>query len=137
MCDIILPAARVFPCHAAILWLCGWNFRFRDYFRLVARFSSPKWQRWSGWHSSCLSVWCDIFDYLTVKHLECQMCAALFWLVFFTLWLVYLTFIIYSTSFSTLLNHTWCMHFIYFSHTMFSLFWTHQRHVLSKLLFNF
>ncbi len=65
--DIILPAL-----HTAILCLWGGcNLHFLNYFRFIARcivhacarcsypMSSahiirPKWQQWSGWHSSCL-----------------------------------------------------------------------------------
>ncbi len=66
-------SSSVHTLHAAILCLWGWKFRFWDYFQLVARcivqacagrsytMSSahiivPKWQQWSGRHSSCLAV---------------------------------------------------------------------------------
>ncbi len=72
-----LPYCQQLECpHSSLPFFAsgGWNFLFWDYFRLVTRYIvhtcarcsytmssahiiGPKWQRWSGWHLSCLAVW--------------------------------------------------------------------------------
>ncbi len=84
-----LPAVQVSQFTLPFFASGGWNFRFQDYFRLIARciihacarpsytmssarIIGPKWQGVSGWHSSCLVLWVNSYKCLTMNLLNYQ-----------------------------------------------------------------